>query len=172
MPHLTLIIMRHAKALAAGASGGDFTRPLAPRGRVDAARMGRWLYARYPDIDRVLVSPAQRTRETLAGVLAAWPDAAPTVIWDPSIYLAELSSLLRAVAAHATGKVLVLGHNPGMEELLRQGLGEASAELACELMPTAAVYVLGLAAGGGSLAVAGRAALLDHMRPTLLVDPA
>ncbi len=171
MSALTLFILRHAKALAADAHGGDFPRPLAPRGLSDAAQIGRWLHAHYPAIDLAVVSPAQRTRETLDRLLAAWPAAAPLTIWEPALYLAELPTLLHVLATQSARRVLVLGHNPGMEALLCHCLGNSCAGLdpTSTLMPTAALYVLEIAERG-SLAAAGTATLLDHMRPALLAD--
>lgn len=59
-----LVLLRHAKS--AWPNGvPDLRRPLAKRGRRDAAAVGRWLHERAPRLDAVVCSPAERARQTL-----------------------------------------------------------------------------------------------------------
>ena len=159
MTTLTLIIMRHAKASPNSPKGDDFGRPLTSRGKHDAARMSQWLRANFPDLARVLSSPAERTRQTVAAVTASWADAPvmPEVRWDPALYLAELPTLL-------------VGHNPGLEELVWHLLdGQDEVLKASKIMPTAAVYALSLPSRGSRVVPKG-ARLLAHMRPRQLPE--
>ena len=168
----TLIILRHAKAAAESANGTDFARPLAPRGRDDAARIGQWLQGHYPRISLALASPALRTRETLLGVMAAWSgeEAPPEVRWDPALYLAELPVLLATLAREEADPLLLVGHNPGLEELVVHLIGgRALAIDPAKPMPTCGLYVVGVASRR-KLATPGSGLLLAHMRPRLLAE--
>ena len=111
-----LVLLRHAKAEAPAQD--DRSRALAVRGRADAAAAGRWLGHRGLVPDRVVVSPALRTRQTweLAGVVE--PVVEPVV--DARVYDASVADLLRVLAdTPAAVHVLVLvGHDPGLTDLL------------------------------------------------------
>jgi phosphohistidine phosphatase len=136
--------MRHAKAEQAGPT--DFDRPLAERGRRDAAAAGKWLSETGFEPEYALVSAALRTRETWASVAegADWeldPD------FDRSLYAAGAESALDLVREMAddVDRLLVIGHNPTMAsvaQLLDDGDGDP--ELSAELFsgyPTSAVAV-------------------------------
>jgi phosphohistidine phosphatase len=172
MANPILIIMRHAKANLDSPAGDDFGRSLTDRGKQDAARMGQWLQANFPGIVRVISSPAERTRETVAAVMESWCGAAavPEVRWDPALYLAELPTLLRAIESEPASPLLLVGHNSGLEDLVWHLLGgEGEAFKAPKVMPTAAVYAVALPARGAPT-VSGGARLLAHMRPARLVQ--
>ncbi len=114
-----LLVMRHAKS-AWGAEGlSDHARPLNPRGIADAPRVGRALALRGWLPDRVECSDAVRARQTWEAVAATLPGS-PKVTFHRSLYLAGLASVERLApawsAAHA--RVMVVGHNPGWEELV------------------------------------------------------
>ena len=114
----TLLLLRHAKSSWDDPVSNDFDRPLAPRGRKAAPLMGAAIAARHWLPDRALVSPSLRTRETWdllsphlpTGVEVAYPD---------QLYMAGVDDILNLVRAapETTGTLLVLGHNPGLEEL-------------------------------------------------------
>lgn len=116
-----LIVLRHAKA--AWPDVEDRQRPLAERGRRDAPAAGRWLHdaeQRFDGlrIDRVVCSPARRTRETWE-LAAAELDDPPPPVFDGRVYAATTSALLTVLhetPAHVRCLVLV-GHNPGMQNL-------------------------------------------------------
>ncbi len=114
----TLLLLRHAKSSRDDPGLEDFDRPLAPRGREAAPRIGAFMHDRGFIPDLVLCSPAHRARQTWDLVAPAL--AAPgSVRFDKRIYLAESDGLLeraRAVPARV-GSVLMVGHNPGLGEL-------------------------------------------------------
>lgn len=128
----TLLLLRHAKSSRDDPGLPDFDRPLAPRGRQDAPNIGKALKKRKPLPDLIMASPAVRARETLEAVIqAAKLDIQPQ--FDESIYGAssdELLSLVRRLPKISSCALLV-GHNPGFEELLGRLTG------AYEPMPTA-----------------------------------
>lgn len=120
-----LTLLRHAHADRAHVDGSDSGRPLNLRGR-GAARVAAALIARVqPPPDRVIASPAARTRETAEALRAA---ACPgvTVEYRPELYLAPVDVLRDAMAgAWAPGRHLaIVGHNPGLSELAGELAGE------------------------------------------------
>ena len=108
----TLILMRHAKA-ATGRR--DFTRPLAARGREQAAHQAAPISQKVGQIDLALVSAATRTMQTLAGLqsggLAVRSERSEEALYGAS--WREVLELLREVPED-TGSVLVVGHEPTM----------------------------------------------------------
>lgn len=124
-----LVVMRHAKAEQVAAS--DMERPLAERGRAQAADAGRWLADRGPAPDHVLVSSAARTRETWEALAEAAGWSVEPVL-DSALYTAGPDStldLLRVVPA-TVRSLLVVGHNPTvgyLAQLLSDGTGDEAA---------------------------------------------
>ncbi|WP_327149513.1 SixA phosphatase family protein [Nocardia sp. NBC_01329] len=106
----TLILMRHGKS-AYPAGVEDHERPLAPRGRREAALAGDWLRSTQPPIDAVRCSTATRTRETLTATGIDAP-----VRFESGIYEAGAEYLVELVGRTdpAVSTLLVLGHVPGM----------------------------------------------------------
>ena len=126
----------------------DRDRPLAPRGRKDAQRIGAYLahHALVPDL--VIVSPAQRTRETWEHLAAALPTP-PPVDFDDRLYNASIQTgldILREPRKPRT--LLVIGHNPGLHEIARLliAAGDVEArERLNESLPTAGLAVIDFA---------------------------
>ncbi|MEJ2601093.1 MAG: histidine phosphatase family protein [Anaerolineales bacterium] len=130
----TLLILRHAKSSWKHAELPDFDRPLNRRGKRDAPRMGELLRQLdlFPDL--ILSSSAQRARQTTQAVVDS-SGYGGEVYWMDSLYAAPPESYLDALRAldDSLQQVMVVGHNPGMEELLEELTGEA------ETLPTAAL---------------------------------
>ena len=169
-----LILMRHAKSDWPENLRRDFDRPLAARGEKDAPRMGKWLRKNGLIPDLVVSSPAQRARGTAELVVERLHIRRKRIIFDDRIYEAGLRQLLDVVASHAPGSdtLLLVGHNPGLEELIahlasepppRDGRGK--------LMTTAAVAVLefkgniGVRPGSGRVQQLVRPRDLKHAHP-------
>src|SRR5579859_6605580 len=141
-----LILFRHGKAEAESASGEDFDRRLAPRGIEESAQMGAQLADMGFAPDLVLVSTAARARETWA---AAEPHFAKArARFDDDLYHADSGRVRREAARAGAGAptVMVVGHNPGLQELAVQLLTEGSAPpsliaRASRPFPTAAAAV-------------------------------
>ncbi|HSJ21947.1 MAG TPA: histidine phosphatase family protein [Nocardioidaceae bacterium] len=142
----TLILLRHAKSDWSSASP-DIERPLARRGRRQAPEAGRWLATNIPDIDVALVSSAVRARSTWELVAEEF-DAPPQQRVDDRLYAATLEELLTVVRQlpEDLGTVVMVGHNPGMEDLVTSLTGDQVQ------MTTSAVVVVDLA---GAWAQAG-----------------
>lgn len=112
-----LLLLRHGKSAWDAPARPDFERPLAARGRSDAAALGARLRRRRLRIDRVLCSPAARTRETLA--LLALDPAVPVSFLE-ALYLASARTLLARLRRlpPRVRSVLVVGHDPGLAHLV------------------------------------------------------
>ncbi len=108
----TLVILRHAQAHF-DSCGSDRERSLTTAGEQAALARGRQLSQQLPCIDRLLVSPAVRTRQTAALALPDGPD--PVFIDD--IYEATAGELLRVLENHGWGCTVLVGHNPGLSDL-------------------------------------------------------
>ncbi len=93
-------------------------------GRRDAAAAADLLAAR-PPVDVVLVSSARRARQTWSRVAAAF--AEPDVEVRADLYLADRPSLLAIVRALPSdaSRVLVIGHNGGLEDLATDLCGQS-----------------------------------------------
>jgi phosphohistidine phosphatase len=140
----TVTLVRHAKAEKPEAFPTDYVRPLAPRGHKDAERMAAFLARQEPAVDLILSSPAARAAQT-ADHLSAELGATKTVTWSEEIYLASaeaLLAILRGVPDEAE-HVLLVGHNPGLEELTA-GLCSGATDNGVITLPTAAVVQLGI----------------------------
>jgi len=123
-----LILFRHGKAEHDSASGRDFDRRLAPRGVEESADMSRSLADLGLAPEVVLVSPAARTRETWLAAAPAFPAAQAR--FDDDLYHAEPATLRRLIAeaAGVSGAVMVVGHNPGLQDLALALLKEGRAD--------------------------------------------
>jgi phosphohistidine phosphatase len=143
----TLLLMRHAKSdYPVGVPDRD--RPLAARGERDAVAAGIWLQAAYPVIDRVVVSPARRARETWMRV-ADFVEAGEKCD-DARVYDDWGADLRDVVAGLADGihTALIIGHNPGIEEFVvshAPGGDPRTLERVQRKFPTSAIAVLHLA---------------------------
>jgi phosphohistidine phosphatase len=122
---LTLYLLRHAKSSWGDESKPDFERPLASRGRKAAALIGEFIQEKGIDFDLVLVSTAVRTRETIE-LIKETAKFRGEVRYDERIYEATVSQLLEVIAQVDSDResVLLVGHNPGIEELLTLLTGE------------------------------------------------
>ena len=122
-----LILLRHGKAESDSDSGDDFDRRLTPRGVRESAEMGAQLADMGFRPDVALVSPAARARGTWEAAWAAFPSAETR--FDDELYHAESGVIRRAAEAvgRTAATVIVVGHNPGMQELTIRLLIEGGA---------------------------------------------
>jgi phosphohistidine phosphatase SixA len=112
-----LILLRHAHAEPGTLGQADMDRPLSSEGLAEAEAAGHWLASQNLVPDCVLCSPARRTRETLEGVLGVIGYVEQRV--EDGIYEADPGALIALVDAHPdAGRLMVVGHNPGLEQLV------------------------------------------------------
>ena len=115
-----LMILRHAKAVPWSPTAEDFPRTLSPTGTKHAEKIAEWMRDNLDPPQHILCSPSQRTRETLAPILAMTPELEALTHFIPQIYHAStaiLESLLDGAFAEYD-RVLIVGHNPGFESLV------------------------------------------------------
>jgi len=148
---LTLHLLRHAKSSWSDEVEDDHERPLNARGRRAATAIGRFLAREGPAPTRVLCSSALRTRETWERIREC-PGLEPEVSFERSLYLASAAEMLERIRAEASGPcLLVIGHNPGTEDLARSfaASGDAQARRRIvEKFPTAALATVACDAVG------------------------
>jgi phosphohistidine phosphatase len=131
----TLLVLRHAKSSWNETALDDHDRPLNQRGRRDGPQMGKFIreHGLIPDV--IISSDAVRARLTAAAVAEAakYPGE---IRLEPRLYAASVDNIL-AVLRTAKGlnvkTVMIVGHNPGLEELVAQLTGEP------QELPTAAL---------------------------------
>ena len=130
----TLYLLRHAKSSWKDDSLADFDRPLKGRGRDAAEQMGKRLASEKLNDAILVCSPAARTRET-AEIVLKHSRLRMDQRFDERIYEASLRDLLQVVSEIPDEKqtAMMIGHNPGFEELLAFLTGEARHMPTCAL---------------------------------------
>lgn len=115
-----IYVYRHAKAVRDDAATPDFDRALAARGVEAAHRMAQYMNEADIRPQLILCSTSRRTRETLAPVVGAIEHDC-TVMLDRKLYLASRERLMSAIARldDKTTRVMLIGHNPGLQELIQ-----------------------------------------------------
>ena len=114
----TLTLLRHAKSGWDDPGCRDFDRALNAKGKRAAALIGGYLRNAGASFDHVVASPAVRVVETLAGVEQGYGRTLGAA-FDRRIYLASAVTLLDVVHEAPTDatRILLVGHNPGLEDL-------------------------------------------------------
>jgi len=157
----TLLVLRHGKSSWSDPALDDHERPLNKRGRRDGPRMGKLVRkcGLMPDV--VISSDAVRARLTAEAVVQA-ARYAGEILLDQWLYMASPAhtlSLLRTVRENAE-TVMIVGHNPGLEELITQLTGEQ------QDLPSAALAKIALPIEQWrDLKPSTRGTLLGHWRP-------
>jgi len=157
-----LLILRHAKSSWSRSDLADHERPLKKRGRRDAPRLGRHVAETGLLPDLIVTSDAKRALDTARLVVEAAAYDGPLQV-EHDLYLAEPEAIIRRLRAvpDDCSSVMIVGHNPGLEDLLAALIGRA------EALPTAALAVVELdIPDWASLGVdASAARLVDLWRP-------
>ena len=133
-----LLLMRHAKSDWSTSATSDFNRPLNTRGQRDIQHMAALLKACALVPQCVLASPAVRAEQSATSIGAALNI---TPVFNPDLYLAPLEILIQVLENQSATleSIMLIGHNPGMAELLQQ-LGGCSSHL-----PTAGLALINFA---------------------------
>lgn len=113
-----VLLLRHAEAMQGGPDSRDSERPLSLHGEAQARAAGSWLAEQGALPDAVLCSSARRTQMTADAVGKVLRIPQPRFL--PALYQATPGELLDLIENHApeARQVLLVGHNPGMEQLL------------------------------------------------------
>ena len=128
----TLYLLRHAKSSWKDESLVDFERPLAGRGRRACETIAGLIRSEQIEFDLLLSSTAVRARETIERI-RQMAKLRNELRFDERIYEASTDRLLEVISQIENDRknVLLIGHNPGFEELLQLLTGDA------ERVPTA-----------------------------------
>lgn len=162
----TLTLLRHAKSGWEPPSLGDFDRPLNGRGRQAARAMGRELKALGLGWDRIIASPAARVAETMAAFAESYGPLA--AVYDRRLYLATPELLLQLIRETPDGvaRLLLVGHNPGMERLaLRLSRGGTLHDEIAAKYPTGALAEIALPAAHWRDVAEGSGTIGRFLRP-------
>jgi phosphohistidine phosphatase len=170
----TICLLRHAKSSWDHPSLSDHDRPLAPRGRKTAPLVGHFLSTEGLIPDVVLCSTAARTRETWDLVARYLDDGIP-VQFDRELYGASVEEMLGALQAISdeSERVLVVGHNPGTENLAEALAARGPSDEFRRLrqkFPTGALAVLEFEGPRWSDLAPGTCRLARFVRPKDLPD--
>ncbi|HEY6255560.1 MAG TPA: histidine phosphatase family protein [Xanthobacteraceae bacterium] len=168
---MRLMLLRHAKAEKADGGMRDRDRPLNGRGRSDAAEIAAYMVERALAPERVVVSSAQRTRETWARMAPAF-STAPAVDYEDRLYDARTEAIVSVIKA-AGGKaaaLMVIGHNPGLHDTARLLLAHrgGTARQLDEGLPTAGLVVIDFAVDNWNKLAARSGRLKGFITPRLL----
>ena len=162
-------LLRHAKSDWGHSDKRDFDRGLNARGRRGAALMGAHVRAEGTAWERLIASPAERVRLTLASAAIG-----PSPEWDERLYLASTDTIYEVLREASGEAVLIAGHNPGlgdiMLDLVAPSRENALFDEAKVKFPTAAFAVLELAIEDWSDLRPECATLIHFKRPRDL-DP-
>jgi phosphohistidine phosphatase len=153
-----LLVLRHAKSSWDDPKLADFDRPLSARGLKTAPLMGRELARRGWVPDLALVSPALRTRDTWRLVAVELPRHVRTDFVE-ELYEASADEILVRVRQADAASVIVVGHNPGLQDFASRLAGagsdaDASRKIEAKF-PTAALARFTVAGGWVNLAFGG-----------------
>ena len=160
-----LLIFRHAKSSWNSAAADDFSRPLNVRGIKAVQLMGHTLREMDCLPECIHLSSAQRTRETCELFLATTQQSNVPQRADRRLYLAGLRTLLAEIHAFdaAYQRVMLIGHNPGLEALLLHLCPNAPFQPDGKLLTTANIARVRF--NSGSWTEYGAAELITLLRP-------
>ncbi len=145
-------LLRHARARHLGPEMTDIERELTAEGIDQCRRISAWLQPRLAGQSvTLLVSPARRTQQTTGAVFSDW--CRTTAQTEVSIWNAGAAALLQVVGNHP-GDLVLVGHNPGLEQLQYRLTGQLLP------LPTGGIFRLSLPPGDAS-----RAELLESFQP-------
>lgn len=166
-----LLILRHGKS-SWGSNVDDFDRPLKDRGKRGAQRVGVWLWQQDLRPDLIISSPAERALTTAHKCGKTMDLDIRHVTEDARIYEATADVLLTVLAdvAGDVGRLMLVGHNPGLEQLLIFLCGNETAVTEDgKLLPTATLAHLSMPEDWQNL-TSGCAVLKRILRPRELPE--
>jgi phosphohistidine phosphatase len=113
--------MRHAKSDWSGSGVSDFNRPINKRGHKNAKRIGQWMVENNRIPQQIISSSALRAKQTTELVEKQLIAVEPVkVFFDKDLYLASAETLIESIQLYKKefNSLMLVAHNPGMEQLL------------------------------------------------------
>ncbi len=131
----SILILRHAKSSWKHVDVNDHDRPLNKRGKRDAGLMGELLQNEHLVPEFIIISTAKRALST-AKALAKAAAYKGEITLDQSLYAARPTAYIDVLSDLSNGyvRVLMIGHNPGLEQLVNMLTGEEHAMRTCSLV--------------------------------------
>ena len=116
----TIYLARHAKSSWNSIATSDFDRPLSKRGQLDSVKVGEELKRLDWLAEKIIASPAIRVKQTCKSYCEIIDYPLGNVEWNSEIYAAHTITLLHILASlnETIKSVMLIGHNPAMEDLL------------------------------------------------------
>ncbi|MBP7900502.1 MAG: histidine phosphatase family protein [Gammaproteobacteria bacterium] len=148
-----LLILRHAKSDHSDPTLADFDRPLSERGREDAHKIGHWITQQQLLPDVIVTSPSKRTLQTIRRARSHF-DSDHTIhcIEHQDVYESDSNTLLSVLSQlPVASRILLVGHNPGLETLLTYLTEDPRLQQEVKLFPTCALAQLVLPADWSQL---------------------
>jgi phosphohistidine phosphatase len=140
-----LLLLRHGKS-DWSINASDFDRPLKKRGTRNAKQIGVWLSEQQLQPDLVISSPANRALSTAEIVASEMSIPVHSIQTDNRIYGADLDDLLLILSEipSTIDRVMLVGHNPDLEELVEYFVPDIQIAPDGKLVPTATLVHLQL----------------------------
>ena len=155
----TLLVMRHAKSSWSKPGLADFDRPLNERGKLAAPKMGEFIRDQGLIPQLIISSTAKRAKKT-AEIFAESCGYDSSIEFESNFYLASPETYIEVLSwQQQSDPIMVIGHNPGLENLVYVLTGET------EAMPTAAIAQIEISINDWSEIVSGRGEMRNLWRP-------
>ncbi len=140
----TLFLLRHAEASPTPRGGTDFDRPLSNQGELDAILSARWLNKHHALPLTANSSPATRARQTVTALSTRRPSETLDLEFDERLYLANVQTLLEILAetSESINRLLLVGHNPGLTQLLHYLALPNALSPNCQVMSPASIALI------------------------------
>lgn len=160
-----ILLHRHAKSSHDDSSQKDFDRPLAPRGKKDAPRVGQFIKSIEYQPGAIISSTAKRAEQTTRLFLKGAQLDEGIVQWNKDLYYGSSQDYLEAIqnAQSPADIIMLVGHNPKLEDIARRLCGNGSVR-----MPTAGLACFEQPANKWGQIREGMASLKWMMTPKLL----
>ena len=146
MENKQLVLLRHATASPQSPGGSDIDRPLSERGMSEARKIGQWMATHLTAPELIISSSATRARETIEQVcgVAGWNRDLVTL--TRSMYLADPLTIHKTITEYLKDRerIMIVGHNPGLEEVFRDYYPGAASSQNQTLMGVGATAVISL----------------------------
>ena len=163
--------MRHAKSSWANPGARDFERELNARGKADLVNIAREIEKRGYQPERIFCSPAERTRQTLAGIDHVFTSQ-PKVSFPDRLYSSGIADYLEIIKTEETASsIMIIGHNPTCGGLVASLYGSGGEKLFAQIAmkyPTGTLAVLDFDVSEWQDIRSGGGVLVDCMLPRKL----